>query len=67
MLAAAGVLEFVDQQMADAVGNGQRGFGGKAVLALSTLSAICATSMKSAAAASAKTTLQLARRVTKQA
>ena len=31
VLTAAGVLEFIDQQVADAVGYGQRGIGGKAV------------------------------------
>ncbi len=34
VLAAAGVLELIDQQMADAVGDGQRGVGGQAVVAL---------------------------------
>ena len=33
VLAAAGVLELVDQQVADAVGDGHGGFGGKAVVA----------------------------------
>ena len=33
MLAAAGVLEFVDQQVVDAVGDGDGGVGGEAVVA----------------------------------
>ena len=33
MLAAAGVLEFVDQQMSDAIGNSERGFGGELIFA----------------------------------
>ena len=37
VLAAAGVLEFVDQQVADAVGDGERGVGGQAVVALGGL------------------------------
>jgi len=55
VLAAAGVLKFVDQKMTYAVGDSQGSVGGRPSVRANAL-AICATSTKSTAPASAKTT-----------
>ena len=49
VLAAAGVLELIDEQVANVVGDSQRGVGGQAVFAAQNALGICATSMNSTA------------------
>ena len=56
VLAAAGVLKFIDEEMANAVGDGECSVGGLPSSSWRTRRAICATSTKSATPASAKAT-----------